>query len=240
MWCHYEAFTCFGIWQEPSLHTCREAKNSSRMCVSSVGWKESHCMVWRKKKHLCWNRSMCWFTELSPAGSVCACGLLSSLSRWALGHQAMGGVCGHCWEGEEAVAVPGAWAWCSLGTVWKREATKKSLKENFREQRGRTALLWSLGSKSMRKSKSKKIWQISLCIISSWSRCSPWKNTDIKPLIFLCWFFLSSCASYGVELEIFCRYARGMSILHRGLWICLPGQMSFLIAVIIFLAATLY
>lgn len=115
MWCHYEAFTCFGIWQEPSLHTCREAKNSSsRICVSSVAWKESHCMVWGKKKHLYLNRCMCWCTELLPAWSLCACELLSSLSRWALGHQATGGVCGH-W----LLGIGGS-AGCAWGLVMVR------------------------------------------------------------------------------------------------------------------------
>lgn len=149
MWCHYEAFTCFGIWQKPSLHTCREAKNSSsRMCASSVAWKESHCMVWGKEKHLYLNRSMCWFTELSPAGSVCACELLSSLSTELLAPTPWEVfVDTGCWQWERWLCL-GLGEGTDLGTFWKREATKRSLKESFREQRGRTALLWSLGSKT--------------------------------------------------------------------------------------------
>lgn len=62
---------------------------------------------------------------------------------------------------------------------------------------------------SMRKSESKKIWQDRLCIIASWSHCFLFKNTDI------CWFFLSSCTSYGVELQILWTHAGGGSVVDR-------------------------
>lgn len=76
-------------------------------------------MAWGKKKHLYFNRSMCWFTELSPAGSVCACELMSS---WPPG---TAGVCGRWLLGRGG----SAWGWVMVGFRYILE--KGSYKKGF-------------------------------------------------------------------------------------------------------------
>lgn len=78
--------------------------------------------------------------SISVAIEVCA-GSQSCHLQDLCEHQAMGGGVGIAGKGRRQSLCLGLGHGAALGTVWKREAAKKSLRESFREQRGRSALL---------------------------------------------------------------------------------------------------